>query len=108
MRRLARRRQRMAQRRRRLNRTRLVVPWTLVCILITLLLMDADTLVDARTGVPMEEGAGARQTLQDAIMNNKGIKETMIVLFQYARHQNTALAYLLDVKTSIFCLQYFL
>ena len=100
-RRLARRRQRMAQRRRRLNRSNLVRPWTLVCILITLLLMDADTEVDARTGVPMEEGAGAWLTLQDAIMDNKDIKETIILLFQYARQEPRATAYLLHVKTNI-------
>ena len=63
--------------------------------------MDADTEVDARTGVPMEEGAGAWLTLQDAIMDNKGIRETIIILFQYARQEPRAIAYLLHVKTTI-------
>ena len=86
--------------------SRLMEPWPVVCILIILLLMDADTEVDAevdaRTGVPMEEGAGARQTLQDAIMDKRGPTETMIMLFQYARHQSKPIANLLDVETTIF------
>ena len=59
--------------------------WTYFCILLTLALMLDLGEMDARTGVPLEEQNRARQYIQDAVMDNKSFKETMIILFQYAR-----------------------
>ena len=59
--------------------------WAIFCVLLALTLMSDISEVDARTGVPLEEETGARQIIQDAIMDNKSFKETMIILFQYAR-----------------------
>ena len=59
--------------------------WAMFCTFLTLILMADMSEMDARTGIPLEEEAGARQCIQDAIMENKTFKETMIILVQYAR-----------------------
>ena len=59
--------------------------WAILCILHILILMVDSSEVDARTGVPLQEEAGARQIIQDAVINNNSFKETMIQLVQYAR-----------------------
>ena len=97
-RRLARRRQR--QRLRRLEQQRqqhlerlwqMREPWRLVwASLILFLVVDTDCEVDARTGVPIQDGAGALETLMEAGIENKSLKEMMIMIFQYVRQQPRA------------------
>ena len=59
--------------------------WPIFCTFLTMILMADMSEMDARTGVPLEEKPGARQYIQDAIMDKKTFMETMIILVQYAR-----------------------
>ena len=73
-------------------------PWRLFwASLFLFLVVDADCKVDARTGVPVQDGAGALETLLEALetlleagIDNKSLKEMMIIMFQYARRQPRA------------------
>ena len=59
--------------------------WAIFCILQILYLMSDMSEIDARTGVPLEEETGAGQFIQEAIMDNKSFKDTLIILLQSAR-----------------------
>ena len=59
--------------------------WKIFCLSHILYLMADMSEMDPRTGVPLEEKTGARHCIQQAVMDNKSFKETLIILLQYAR-----------------------
>ena len=59
--------------------------WRFFCLCHILYLMADMSKMDARTGVPLQEETGARHCIQEAVMDNKSFKETLIILLQYAR-----------------------
>ena len=71
--------------------------WAIFCILQIVYLMADISEMDARTGVPLEEETWAGQYIQEAVMDNKSFKETLIRLFQYARPMPRANACPLNV-----------